>query len=55
MWKNKKEFCSTIRICSMMITWVLLQQLYNVGLAGFIIVTGISLVWALTVDYEDRH
>ena len=54
MGKNGKEICSTIRVVSMAIAWVLLRQLYEIGFAGFVIVAGVCLVWALTVDYEDR-
>ena len=48
---SKKVVCSVIRIATMTLALVVLQQVYQVGLVGGIMV-GLTGVWAVTADIE---
>ena len=49
---NKKVVCSAIRIITMALALVVLQQVYQVGLVGGIMVGLTGVVWAVTADIE---
>lgn len=49
---SKKVVCSVIRIATMTLALVVLQQVYQVGLVGGIMVGLTGVVWAVTADIE---
>lgn len=49
---SKKVVCSVIRIAMMALALVVLQQVYQVGLVGGIMVGLTGIVWAITTNIE---
>lgn len=54
MWKNKKEFCMALRTVSMFSAFVLLRYLYEVRFAGYVIVSAVGILWAISSDIENE-
>ena len=49
---SKKVVCSVVRIVTMTLSLVVLQQVYKVGLVGGIMVGLTGVVWAVTANIE---